>query len=453
MPDGDRGSAHPSPADLDRFLRGELTSRQAAPVVAHLLAGCDRCRETMAPLATVILTPQAEPPRFPAGSLAEYDFPLFRAFANARRLAAALETERTEAVRERSLVEVPPPAPLSAGQRAARDRGRCEAFLASCQSLRQSDPEGMVLLASLAVTLAERIEAPDAPGVAGLADLRARAWAELGNARRVEGDLAAAEADLGRALRSADQGTGDRALLVHLMDLSASLLVDQRRFSEAFRLLDAVERIHRAAGDLHAAGRALVSRGTAAGHALQPDEAIRLLGEALRLLDARRDPALVFMTVHNLLMFLVEVGRTGEAARLFAASRPLYAAHNGRLEQLKIRWLEARIAAGLGNDAVAERAYAEVRTGFVAAELPYDAALVSLDLAAVWLRTGRTAEIRDLVDEMVAIFRVRNIRREAVAALLVLREACERRKATAALLRSVTSELQRLEREPGRRVG
>jgi tetratricopeptide (TPR) repeat protein len=402
----------------------------------------------MAPLATVLLTPQAEPPRFPAGSLAEYDFPLFRAFAKARRLAAALETERTEAVRERSLAEVPPPAALNAGQRAARDRGRCEAFLDSCRSLRQSDPEGMVLLASLAVTLAERIEAPD---VADLADLRARAWAELGNARRVEGDLAAAEADLGRALRSADQGTGDRALLVHLMDLSASLLVDQRRFSEAFRLLDAVERIHRAAGDLHAAGRALVSRGTAAGHAAQPEEAIRLLGEALRLLDARRDPALVFMTVHNLLMFLVEVGRAGEAARLFAASRPLYAAHNGRLEQLKIRWLEARIAAGLGNDAVAEKAYAEVRIGFVAAELPYDAALVSLDLAAVWLRTGRTEEIRDLVDEMVAIFRVRNIRREAIAALLVLREACERRKATAALLRSVTSELQRLERE--RRVG
>jgi tetratricopeptide (TPR) repeat protein len=452
MSDWDRGSAHPSPADLDRFLRGELTTRQAAPVVAHLLAGCDDCRQIMAPLAMVMLNPQAEPPRLPSGSSAEYDFPLFRAFANARRFAASLETERAEVVRERALAEVPPPAPLSAEQRAARDRRRCVAFLVSCRSLRQSDPEGMVLLASLAVALAERIEA-SAGSAPDLADLRARAWAELGNARRVEGDLAAAEADLGRGLRSADQGTGDRALLVHLMDLSASLLVDQRRFPEAFHLLDAVERIHRAAGDLHAAGRALVSRGTAAGHALQPEEAIRLLGEALRLLDARRDPALVFMTVHNLLMFLVEVGRAGEAARLFAASRPLYTAHNGRLERLKIRWLEARIAAGLGDDAVAETAYAEVRTGFVAAELPYDAALVSLDLAAVWLRTGRTAEIRDLVDEMVAIFRVRNIRREAIAALLVLREACERRKATAALLRSVTSELQRLEREPGRRIG
>ena len=58
------------------------------------------------------------------------------------------------------------------------------AFLESCRSLRQSDPEVMVLLASLTVALAERIEAPagsvpEAADAADLADLRARAWAEL----------------------------------------------------------------------------------------------------------------------------------------------------------------------------------------------------------------------------------------------------------------------------------
>jgi tetratricopeptide (TPR) repeat protein len=452
MAGGDRASAHPGTAELDRFLRGELTPREAAPIVAHLLIGCEHCRQVMAPLASVILAPQAEPPEAPAGSGAEYDFPLFRAFAKVQRFAAVLEQERADTLHDPFLAEVPPLAPLSAEQRTSRDWKRCESFLERCRALRHGDPEGMCLLASLAVSIAERIK-PLGHGAAELSDLQARAWAELGNSRRVSGDLSAAEAELAHAMQLAGQGTGEGALLVHIMDLTASLYIDQRRFAEAFRLLDGVYQMHRSSGDLHAAGRALVSRGIAAGHALDPHAAVRLLSEALRFIDPRRDPRLVLAAVHNLLSFLVEVGQTEEAEEILTRSRTLYAVCAGPLDRLKARWLEGFIAAKKGDDVAAERAYLEVRTGFVAAELPYDAALVSLDLAAVWLRTGRTAEIRDLVDEMVAIFRVRNIRREAIAALLVLREACERRKATAALLRSVTCELQRLEREPGRRVG
>jgi tetratricopeptide (TPR) repeat protein len=404
----------------------------------------------MAPLAAVILTPQVEPAEIPAGNLAEYDFPLFRAFAKARRYAAALEAERTEAAWDHPLMAMPPPAPLTLQQRTARDHARCEAFLERCRALRHSDPEGVLMLASLAVSMAERMT-PHGRSPEEIADLQARAWAELGNARRVAGDLAAAELDLGRAVRHADQGTGDRALLIQVMDLTASLFVDQQRFDKAIQILDGVEQMHRAAGDLHAAGRALVSKGTAAGNALNAREAVRLLAEALKLLDVQRDPDLVFMTIHNLLFHLVDVGRPAEAARLFAQSRDLYALYSGRLDRLKARWLEGRIAAAQGNDAAAEEAFSEVRTGFADAELPYDAALASLELAEIWLRTGRTAEISDLIDEMVVIFRARNIRREATSALLVLREACERQRATVALLRTVTSELQRLEREPVRR--
>jgi tetratricopeptide (TPR) repeat protein len=451
MAGGNRGFAHPNPADLDRFLRGELTPRESAPIVAHLLTGCERCRQSMAPLAAVILAPQAEPPEAPATNGTEYDFPLFRAFAKARRYAASFEAERAEE-REHPLMAVPPPDPLTPEQRARREAARCEAFLERCRSLRHSDPEGALMLASLAVSLAEQITALGRSAEA-TADLQARAWAELGNARRVNGDLAAAELDLSRAVRRADEGTGDQALLIQLMDLTASLFVDQQRFGEAMQLLDGVEGMHRAAGDLHAAGRALVSKGAAAGYALNAREAVRLLGEALRLLDTHRDPDLVFMTVHNLLLYLVDVGRPAEAARLFAESRDLYALYPGRLERLNARWLEGRIAAALGDDAAAEEAFGEIRTGFADAELPYDAALASIELAEVWLRNGRTLEIRGMIDEMVAIFRSRNIRREAIGALLMLREACERQRATVALLRTVTAELQRLEREPVRRSG
>lgn len=445
-----RGSEHPSPAELDRFLMGELSPQHTASIVAHLLTGCKSCRQQMAPLAALVLSPLAAPPELPSGTGAEYDFPLFRAFARARRYAAALEAERVESARERFPVAMPPPAPLTPAQRTARDFALCETFLERCRSMRHSDPEGAQMLASLSVSLAERIE-PQGRSSAEIVDLQTRAWAELGNARRVAGDLAGAESDLSRAVRRAEQGTGDRTLLIQLMDLTASLFVDQQRFSEAIELLDKVERMHRAAGDLHSAGRALVSKGTAAGLGLNPREAVRLLMEALQLLDAHRDPDLVFMTVHNLLFYLVDSGRSSEAARLYAQSRELYSLHPGRLDRLRARWLEGRIAAAQGDDSTAEAAFQEVQTGFADADFPYDAALASLELAALWLRNGRTREIKGLIDEMVAIFQARNIRREAIGALLMLREACEREGATAALLQTVTAELQRLEREPVRR--
>ena len=35
--------AHPDPADLERFMRGELGETERRAVVRHLLAGCPKC--------------------------------------------------------------------------------------------------------------------------------------------------------------------------------------------------------------------------------------------------------------------------------------------------------------------------------------------------------------------------------------------------------------------------
>ena len=441
---------HPTPAALERFLRGDLTPREAVPIVIHLLAGCEACKEQMAPLARVVFG-RGTLPEPAAGSGAEYDFPLFRAFAAVRRFASARAHEREEARRESARPrEVPPPAPLSAAERSARDRQRCEAFLEQCRSLRHRDPEAAVLLARLAVTVAEHLT-PETAGEAGaILDFQARALAELGNTRRVAGDFPGAEADLARALERAGRGTGDPLLLARIMDLSASIYTSQRRFDEAFQLLDWTHAIYRAQGDAHWAGRTLISKGVAAGYALDAGEAIRLIGEGLRQIDPRRDPGLVLVAVHGLINFLVEGSRFAEARRLMDLSRGLYAACGERFELLKARWVEGQIAAGLGDDATAEEAFLEVRAGFETSGLPCEAALAALDLAAVWLRQNRTGEIRELIDQTVAIFRARKIRREAIGALLMLREACEKQQATAALLQAVATELERL--EPARRT-
>ena len=436
---------HPCPAELEAFLLGQLPAREAARVVAHLLTGCASCRKQMEPLAGVVLTPNHIPDE-PVEVGTEYDFPLFRAFAAARRYAASLARERREAERDREdppLREVPR---SDAGPKAERDWTLCEQILARCRELRQDGPEARVAATSLAVSLAEGI-APGFRGSRQLADLQARAWAERGNARRVADDLSGAESDLSVALERARQGTGDPLLLARLLDLTASLRTDQRGFEEAAQLLDWVYRIYRTLGESHEAGRALISKSNTAFYALDLEEATRLLGRGLSLIDVNRDPSLVLVAVHNLLFHLIEAGEVQQAEKLLRQSRELYATYAGKMERLKVRWLDGRIAFRLGEQARAEKAFSEVRSGLEEAGLSYDMALVSLELAAVWLEQGRTREIRELLDETVATFQARGIRREAIAALLMLREAIERERATAVLLRTVASELQRLESE------
>ncbi|HEV7508467.1 MAG TPA: hypothetical protein VGS07_26540 [Thermoanaerobaculia bacterium] len=345
------------------------------------------------------------------------------------------------------LREVPNPEVLSQKDLASRDRSRCEALLERSRALRASDPEMMVLTAELAVSLAERLGAAAANDSA-TADLQARAWAELGNARRVADDFPGAESGLARALEKAGRGSGDPLLLARLMDLTASLYKDQRRFEEARRLLDLVYTIYEREGDTHGTARVLVSMGASAGDAFEFEEAIHHVTRGIALLAGARDPKLTLVAIHNLIWYLVEYGRPAQAHQLFLQSRALFTRYAEPLEIVKSNWLEGRIAAGIGDDAFAEMRFLEARARFDEVQLSYEVALVSLDLAALWLKAGRTAEIRKLIDQTITIFRTRKIRREALGMLLVLREALRQERATEELLRTVAADLLRLEESP-----
>jgi tetratricopeptide (TPR) repeat protein len=440
---GDDVEDHPTPTTLEVFLRGALSIGETKVVISHLLGGCSRCRQAMESSSQALFFPgrsEAE------GSGAEYDFPIFRAINQARR--GSVEQERPESVQSPGLI-AKEERPVGVAPHIAsglRSPDGCEALLSASRELRHQDPEVMVFLASLAVGVSERLDARTSAPV--VADLRARAWAELGNARRVANDLTGAEAALERSLAAADEGSGEPLLLARLFDLTASLYTDQRRFDKALTLLDRVFEIYWAHGERHLAGRALISKGVSVGFGNQPEEALRLISAGLDLLDIRRDPALALVAIHNLIDFTVKLERFAEGERLLRASRRLYYEYADELNFLKLRWVEGKISAGLGNLTRAEAAFQEVRDGFRAHEMPYHLAVASLDLAGVWLAEGRTTEMRELVEEMVGTFQAFGIHREAIAAVLMLQEAVVAEQATAALLRTVASQLQRLQHEP-----
>jgi len=451
MAEGDRGGRHPSPTELDGFLLGELPPRQTASVVAHLVRGCAVCQQRMASLASMVFADGPIAPPKPLVSGAEYDFPLFRAFAAARLYAETRSREKAKARRRGGYgfpKEVPPLEAVPSAAGASESMRHCEVLLQQCRALRFADVEGMILTASLAVTLAERLDA-NHEDPRELADLRARVWAELGNAHRIADDLGSAEAALARALELSGHGSGDPLLLARLADFTASLRNEQHGFEEAHRLLDWVYAIYRRLGDRHMAGRALISKGLSVYLALDAEQAIPLLQQGIALVDATRDPKLIVSGVHGLLVCLVDCERMAEARALLDAGRALYDVYGERLDAPRARWLEGRIAAGLGDDAAAEQAFLQACASFQEADLPLGTALVSLDLAALWLRQGRTAEIKGAVDEMVAIFRARHVHREAIGALLLLKKALQKDRATAALIQAVAAELRQLEGLPG----
>jgi hypothetical protein len=109
--------------------------------------------------------------------------------------------------------------------------------------------------------------------------------------------------------------------------------------------------------------------------------------------------------------------------------------------------MEGRIAAALGNLEGATAAFAEARQGFAGHGKPGDVALVSLDLATVYLRQGRPTEVGRLAEEMLVTFRALGIRREAIAAILLLKEAVRTERATLTLCAEVAAQLRQLDRE------
>ncbi|MFL6290365.1 MAG: hypothetical protein ACJ759_05675 [Thermoanaerobaculia bacterium] len=183
----------------------------------------------------------------------------------------------------------------------------------------------------------------------------------------------------------------------------------------------------------------------------EEEAVIQVLKKANGLIDPDREPRLVLCLRHNLVDNLSKAGRHREADALLPDLRELAAAQGGALDHLRLRWVEGRVATGLGEHERARQLLDGVRQTFLDAGNPYEAALATLDLVVSHLDEGHTAEVRVLADEMVAVFRDHNVPREALAAVLLFQEAAHREGATAELAREVAASITRARRDEPKR--
>jgi hypothetical protein len=115
-------------------MLGDLSPSESRRVLAHLLRGCPQCREAVTPLTMAMFLPgQAEETVSPRAG-AEYDFPIFRALASARKQAAAMARKSVEAGDARFPREVLDPEPFLSELQISSDWTLCESLLETCRS-------------------------------------------------------------------------------------------------------------------------------------------------------------------------------------------------------------------------------------------------------------------------------------------------------------------------------
>ncbi|HEX9944690.1 MAG TPA: hypothetical protein VGG03_21985 [Thermoanaerobaculia bacterium] len=434
---------HPTPAELEGFVWNRISPGRAGEVISHLVRGCAQCRAAVAPHLKGLFGLGEPPPRvLTPQEDAAYDAALDRAFAAVLDRAGRLREERKRealALLESSEPETVPEIPPH-----LQGIPLFEALLERSWSLRHENPREMVGYAQWAQKLADRLD-PAGLDPRRLKDLQCRAWIELGNAYRVADDLAEAEVALGEAVKLYVEGTRDEFLAARLFTVQASLLGANRRFDLAETALDLVFTLHQRHGNKHLAGRALIMKAIFTGYHGDPQKAVRLIGEGLALVDEEQDPQLVFSAIQSQARFLVDCGCFRDARVVLFKLKARGLATGGRINELKIRWLEGQINAGLGELDRAGRALLEVKQGFEEAHLGYKAALAGLELGAVLLRQGKSEQAKREVLAAADVFIALKVQREARASVLLLRKAFERRLADAVLLDYVIGLLRRVE--------
>ena len=290
---------------------------------------------------------------------------------------------------------------------------------------------------------------PDYYGAGAVHDVQAWAWGVLGEAQRQADMLRDSEASFNRAEELLENGSGDLIVIGRVRYFKALLRHVQGRYEEALELFRRTVREFRSAGDNHLVGSALIDRATTLREVGELEAAADSVQAGLKLIDSSRNPRMELVGKHNLTLFLQELGRADEALDLVGEALTLHARLGGELDKLRLRWLEGKLASLQGDHDRAQAAFEEVREAFIERSMPYDAALVSLDLAGVYVVRERFGEVLELAGEMLAVFQALAIDREAIAALFFLQEAVKARQVSLALLGELGTYLKRVQREPG----
>ena len=412
---------HVSEKLLGRFLRSEASREESQQVVRHLLSECSRCSE----MAHLVISEVGLWSSRKASWEEAYEEVFQRALVFATEEEQRLALERLRGWEQWSFLEpLTPQARIAVVEsgKSFHTWGLYDRLLEASRWYMRKEPDEAVDIVRLAITVAERLDPAAVLGEKRAADLLANAWAALGNVKRIASDFEGARSAFNQAWRFVAEGTGDPLEAAHLIGLEASYIKDIGEFETAESALEEALEIYRKAGDFRQQGRILLKMGDVIGYA-NPEKGLAHIRKALPLIDTARDPRLELCARHDLAWFLMESGRSEEALAILDRARPLYKQFQDDFTQLRLHWLEGKIAANLGDLAGAESILGQLWEEFRVRDLNQEVVLVSIDLAEVLTWKGEIARAAELAGQCFSIMKSWGLHRDALAAWLVLQQA------------------------------
>ncbi len=429
---------------LRKALDGELPAEEAKTLIERLLVLYPACREsadgdsptvaddstqggnTLAPERNAELRPDAESAQLRGNARDHY---------LAETIWSKLEGQKPE--RQAEVL----------GETTVTSAALFSLVIDKSREIGRRDPKQGVQTAELALASLEALVRRDGDDKQFIS-LKARGWTRLANARSLAADLRGAELGFDEAERLLEAGGRQPAVEAEVLAYKASLRRDQRRFLEARELLErALTVCPEGEDDLMA--KILLIQASVRFEEGNPTAAIPFLEKALPLANKTEDAILRLAIYHNLVATYSEAGWYQKAVKLMPVAKQLSEDHGTGYNKIRFHWLEGLIARGLGEMDTAEEALLGASDAFSEMGDGFNTALVSLDLADLYSRQNRTADLVSLCQSMAPLSGMLQNHREATVALQIFQRAAEEQSVTSMVVEKARKVLLRSQKQQG----
>lgn len=425
-----RRAFHLTRHELERFRINRSGPVEKRKVLAHLMAGCPPCRETARDLFF--------PRKLDYTRVFER---LEAAFSDAE---TALRAERRRGEELWRLLE-----PLDATQRLLWVKndprlhiwGLYNLLLNEGKKVLRHDRSAAAGLYHLAWMIAQKLD-PEVYGDTRVRDFQGTAATQLGNAKRLYGDLRGAEEDLARAEELLELGTGDLLEKACLLGIRATLKSDLGYFEDAAALFQQAVSCAHQMGDQHLEGTYLIAWSSSTGW-VDPERALELAKDGQAKLEPGADPHLELGARHLQAVWMGEMGQTDLARRMLETCRPLYVRYSDPVTQGRLLRLEGHLARNEGRLEESERSFRGLVALYERHDFDFDLALAGVELSEVLSLRGNVTEAAEILRGLYPLLEGWKLHVDILRSWLVLQEAVQRNAVQEQMFRELAMTLRR----------
>jgi hypothetical protein len=223
---------------------------------------------------------------------------------------------------------------------------------------------------------------------------------------------------------------------------------EEQHFDEALALLERSAALYGRAGRPREQAAVLGDLASLHLELRQEEEALATFERLLALGSYMAEPGLAAGSATGIAGHLAALDDPLEGRRLLASLRDRLGRRRAVQQRLDLARNEGLLAAFTRQEHQAERLLRDTWAGYLRAGIPGNAALVALDLAALSLRQGRAATLRDLAAEIHRTFRGRDLPLPVRTALDRLLPALDSGQVSTELLAEIATDLARDLAEP-----